>query len=109
MNDFKTIDSEKVSGKRVLVRVDLNVPMKNGKVTDATRIERAANVIVIGDGNYLQPRIGSLLEHSPHRRCGVVAINSVNVNISKAHKKIKPSIILHSFSGISIGSLKIVT
>ena len=42
MSEFKTIDSEPVSGKRVLVRVDLNVPMKNGKVTDATRIERAA-------------------------------------------------------------------
>ncbi|MBI2736779.1 MAG: phosphoglycerate kinase [Rhodospirillales bacterium] len=39
---FKTIDSIDVSGKRVLVRVDLNVPMKNGKVTDATRIDRAA-------------------------------------------------------------------
>jgi phosphoglycerate kinase len=39
---FKTIDSIDVAGKRVLVRVDLNVPMKDGKVTDATRIERAA-------------------------------------------------------------------
>ena len=38
---FKTIESVDVSGKRVLVRVDLNVPMKNGQVTDATRIERA--------------------------------------------------------------------
>ena len=39
---FKTIDSLDVSGKRVIVRADLNVPMKGGKVTDATRIERAA-------------------------------------------------------------------
>ncbi|MEK7688531.1 MAG: phosphoglycerate kinase [Pseudomonadota bacterium] len=42
---FKTIDTLDVSGKRVLVRVDLNVPMKNGEVTDATRIERAAPTI----------------------------------------------------------------
>ncbi|CAN5922140.1 phosphoglycerate kinase [soil metagenome] len=39
---FKTIDSIDVSGKRVLVRVDLNVPMKNGQVTDDTRLERVA-------------------------------------------------------------------
>jgi phosphoglycerate kinase len=39
---FKTIDSLDVAGKRVLVRVDLNVPMKAGRVSDATRIERAA-------------------------------------------------------------------
>ena len=42
---FKTIDSVDMSGKRVLVRVDLNVPMKKGVVTDATRIERAAPTI----------------------------------------------------------------
>src|SRR5215831_15318857 len=39
---FNTLDSIDVAGKRVQVRVDLNVPMTNGKVADATRIERAA-------------------------------------------------------------------
>src|SRR3954465_12757755 len=42
---FKTLDQADLSGKRVLVRVDLNVPMENGKVTDATRMERVAPTI----------------------------------------------------------------
>ncbi len=45
MAAFKTLDDLHAAGKRVLVRVDLNVPMKNGKVTDATRIERVAPTI----------------------------------------------------------------
>ncbi|MGF1640880.1 MAG: phosphoglycerate kinase [Rhodospirillales bacterium] len=40
MTTFRTIDHLDVAGKRVLVRADLNVPMKGGKVTDTTRIDR---------------------------------------------------------------------
>jgi phosphoglycerate kinase len=43
---FKTLDDLDVRGKRVLVRADLNVPVKDGVVTDATRIERQAPTIL---------------------------------------------------------------
>lgn len=45
MRAFRTIDDLDVAGKRVLVRVDFNVPAKNGVVTDATRIKRALPAI----------------------------------------------------------------
>lgn len=37
---WKSLDDIELRGKRVLVRVDINVPVDQGRVTDATRIER---------------------------------------------------------------------
>lgn len=45
MAAFKTLDDLDVAGKRVVVRSDLNVPMKDGVVTDSTRIDRSAQTI----------------------------------------------------------------
>ncbi len=46
MTTFRTIDDLDVAGKRVLVRADLNVPMKGGKVTNTTRIDRTVPTLL---------------------------------------------------------------
>jgi phosphoglycerate kinase len=42
---FKTLDNLDVTGKRVLLRADLNVPVRDGKISDLTRIERLSPTI----------------------------------------------------------------
>lgn len=42
---FKTLDDFDFKGRKVLVRGDLNVPMKDGVVTDATRLDRLAPTV----------------------------------------------------------------
>jgi phosphoglycerate kinase len=42
MSKFQTLDDLDVTGKRVLLRADFNVPMKDGRVSDPTRLERGA-------------------------------------------------------------------
>ncbi len=45
MPTFKTLDDLDVAGKRVLVRVDFNVPMEDDRITDISRIERCVPTI----------------------------------------------------------------
>ncbi|MEO9514614.1 MAG: phosphoglycerate kinase [Paracoccaceae bacterium] len=42
---WKTLDQMDIAGKRVLTRVDINVPMDDGKITDSTRIDRIVPTI----------------------------------------------------------------
>ncbi|MBY0362403.1 MAG: phosphoglycerate kinase [Phreatobacter sp.] len=51
MPSFRTLDDADLAGKRVLVRVDLNVPMEDGKVSDLTRLERIVPTLTdLADG-----------------------------------------------------------
>ena len=52
MLNKKSIDDINVNGRRVLVRCDFNVPLKNGEITDETRIVAALPTIqkLINDG-----------------------------------------------------------
>ncbi len=73
LDKLKTTDGIDVKGKRVIVRADLNVPVRDGKVTDATRLERlipglnaladrGAKVIVIS--HFGRPKSGPEAEFS---------------------------------------------
>ncbi len=49
---FRTLDGVDVAGKRVLLRADLNVPVRDGRITDRTRLERLTPTIreLVGKG-----------------------------------------------------------
>ena len=82
MSAFKTLDHVNLAGKRVLLRVDLNVPMEQGKVTDATRIERILPTIkeiaqmggkIILLAHFGRPKAGPDTENSLHPLVSVLS------------------------------------
>jgi phosphoglycerate kinase len=73
LDKVKTTSGLDVSGKRVFVRADLNVPVRDGKVSDATRLERVAPGLadlarrgakVIVASHFGRPKGGPSAEHS---------------------------------------------
>jgi len=86
MKQFRTLDDVDVKSKRVLLRVDLNVPMENGRVTDTTRLERVAPTIteIAGKGGKVV-----LLAHfgRPKGRDEKDSLKPVAVELSRVIKK----------------------
>src|SRR5258705_476608 len=62
MPSLRTLEGVDVKGKRVLVRVDLNVPVENGKVTDAFSASHRAHASVAGLGHALPAYAGRALQ-----------------------------------------------
>ena len=90
---FRTLDDAPVTGKRVLLRLDLNVPIENGAVSDATRIERAlptlrdltakgARVVVLS--HFGRPKNGPDKENSLEPVAAVLAAH-LKASIAFAH------------------------
>jgi len=99
MTDFKTLDDIDVAGKRVFVRLDLNVPMKDGVVTDTTRIDRSLATLnelsgkgakIIAASHYGRPK-GKVVDEMSLRPVGDALGKALSRNVPFAADCIGPA------------------
>ncbi|MBN9560341.1 MAG: phosphoglycerate kinase [Alphaproteobacteria bacterium] len=74
---FRTLDGLDVAGKRVLLRADLNVPVRDGKITDATRIERLSPTIRELSSNGAKVIVCSHFERPKGKRVPAMSLRPV--------------------------------
>ena len=88
---WKSLDDMDLNGKRILLRVDINVPVENGQVSDATRIERIAPTVadILAKGG--KP---ILLAHFGRPKGKVIPELSLRICLSELEKAFGQSVTL---------------
>lgn len=84
MSRFRTLDGVDVKGKRALVRVDFNVPVENGKVTDASRIERSMPTVKELAGNGAKVVLLAHFDRPKGKRVPEMSLKQVMPALDKA-------------------------
>ncbi|MCH7929354.1 MAG: phosphoglycerate kinase [Proteobacteria bacterium] len=84
MTAFRTLDGLDVGGKRVLVRVDLNVPMRESAVADATRIDRVAPTLAELADNGARVVVLSHFGRPRGRRVAAMSLEPLAAPLSRA-------------------------
>ena len=81
MAGFRTLEDLEVSGRTVLVRLELNVPMKDGKVTRGAKARLVRDGTIVYDGTIESLRRGAedVREVASGFECGIVLHNYADV------------------------------
>ena len=84
MTAFRTLDDIEVAGRRVLVRVDLNVPMREGAVGDTTRIDRVAPTLTELAGRGARVIVASHFGRPKGKPVAAVSLGPIAAPLSRA-------------------------